>query len=259
MEDMTEYSRAHLGTRILGRTIIHRAIADSTNDVARRAALEGAPEGLVVTADQQTAGRGRMGRTWQGEEGSLLMSLLLRPSFHPTRLFALTMLSATATREAIHRATGLNCDLKWPNDLQIRGRKLGGILTEASLHGEGIDFAIVGLGLNVNLDVSRYPEIADTATSLRRALGREIDRGELLCGILEQIETRYEWARRDRLDLIHQEWRSALVNLGQQVRVIDRGQVVEGLAEDVDLDGTLLVRQDDGKRIRVITGDVFFR
>lgn len=259
MTDLVSDVQRRLKTTKIGRSIIHLPVIDSTNDVARKAALEGAPDGLLALADRQTAGRGRMGRTWHGAEGSLLMSLLLRPIFHPSRLFVLTMLSATATREAIRDVTGICCDLKWPNDLQIGGKKLGGILTEASLRGEEIDFAVVGLGLNVNLDVGRYPDIAGSATSLRYELGRDVDREGLLCAILEQMEIRYEWSQHARFDQIHQEWRSALANLGKQVRVVDRGQVLEGLAVDVDGEGTLLLRQDDGAIVRVVTGDLSLR
>jgi len=255
-DDLVIGIQHHLKASGLGWNIIHLPVTDSTNDVAKSAAQDGAEEGLVVLADRQTAGRGRMGRTWHGSGGSLLMSLLLRPSFPPSRIFALTMLSATAIREAVCNVCGLRCDLKWPNDLLLRGKKLGGILTEASFRGEQIDYAIVGIGLNINLDVREYPDISDIATSLSAELGRPLDRGEFLGEILGQIAIRYGWAQRGELNLIHQEWRSALAHLGRSVSVVDRGQVLQGIAEDVDTEGTLIVRRRDGALVRVVTGDV---
>lgn len=256
MDDFASSIQSRLKTSNVDWNIVHLPMTNSTNDEAKSAAQDGAEEGMVVLADVQTAGRGRMGRTWHGSDGSLLMTLLLRPSFHPSKMFVLTMLSATAVREAIRNVCGLRCDLKWPNDVLLRGRKLGGILTEAGFHGERIDFAVVGIGLNVNFDVREYPDIAGTATSLSTELGRPLERGELLGEILDQVAIRYEWAKRGALDVIHQEWRLALAHLGRPVSVVDRGHVLEGIAEDVDAEGTLIVRRRDGALVRVVTGDV---
>lgn len=256
MDDFASSVRRRLKASGPGWSIVYRPIVESTNDEARKAAQEGADEGLVVLADVQTAGRGRMGRTWHGSDGSLLMTVLFRPTFHPSKMFVLTMLSATGVREAIRNVCGLRCDLKWPNDLLLGGKKLGGILTEAGFHGERIDFAVVGIGLNVNFDVREYPDISGTATSLSAELGRPLERGELLGEILDQVAIRYEWAKRGDLDLIHQEWRLALAHLGKPVSVVDRGHALEGIAEDVDPEGTLIIRRRDGVLVRVVTGDV---
>lgn len=252
--------RAQLRTRWLGREIIYLQSTASTNDVAREAAIDDKPEGIVVLAEQQTQGRGRLGRTWVAPAGSsILMSLLLRPTFPPSQIFSLTMLAGSAVSASIEELTCLRCGLKWPNDLLIDNRKAGGILTEASLNSNGIDFAVVGLGLNVNLDFADEPMLADIATSLSLQLRREVPRAALAQSILEEIENRYDAVQRGQYQAIFEEWRTRLVTLGQEVTVTDGQWSETGVAHDVDLDGTLLLRCGDGSILRVITGDVSLR
>ncbi len=259
-EELPQQIREQLQTRWLGQQIIYLRSTTSTNDVAKDAAVADGPEGLVVLAEQQTAGRGRRGRPWLAPPGSsILMSVLLRPPFPPPKLFSLTMLAGSAAVAGVERLTGLRCDLKWPNDIMVDNRKLGGILTEASLGADDIDFAVVGLGLNVNVDLADEPSLEATATSLSRELGREVSRALLIRDILKEIETRYEAARRGDLQVIFEEWRARLATLGTEVVVTDGLWSEAGLAYDVDLDGTLLLRRHDGRLLRVIAGDVSLR
>ena len=147
---------AALTTRQLGRSLLWFTQIGSTNDVAHDQARSGAPDGLLIVADEQTAGRGRLDRRWWAPPGSsLLMSLLLRPALPPSRAGQLTMCLGLAAVEGIEAVTGLQPALKWPNDLLLDGRKLGGMLTELRLDGEQLAYAVLGLGINVNVNLRR--------------------------------------------------------------------------------------------------------
>lgn len=251
-----------LTTAFMGRKVIYYRSIDSTNDVARELAVWGAPEGTLVIADEQTAGKGRLGRRWLAPPGtSLLMSLLFRPHFlAPYQAQRLTMICSLAVVEVIEAVTGLSAAIKWPNDIVVRGKKAGGILTELRATSERLDYAVVGLGLNVNLDFSSVEamwELAATATSLSQELGREVSRLTLLWGILENVEDRYRRLRAGELP--HGEWASRLVTLHNHVTVDTPQGTVEGWAEDVDADGALILRTDCGERQRVLAGDVTLR
>jgi BirA family biotin operon repressor/biotin-[acetyl-CoA-carboxylase] ligase len=251
-----------LTTAFMGRRIVYYRSVGSTNDVARELAARGAPEGTLVIADEQAAGKGRLGRRWLAPLGtSLLMSLLFRPHFlAPCQAQRLTMICSLAVVEAIEALTGLGAAIKWPNDIVVQGKKTGGILTELGATGNSLDYAVVGLGLNVNLDfgaVEAMEELAATATSLSRELGREVSRLALLWGILEKVEGRYQ--RLEAGALPHDEWASRLVTLHNNVMVDTPQGVVEGWAEGVDADGALILRINGGECQRVLAGDVTLR
>jgi len=249
--------QAGLTTEFIGRNVVYRPAVTSTNDLARALAAQGAPAGTLVLAEEQTAGRGRLGRTWLAPRGtSLLFSLIFRPALLPAQAFRLAMLCSLAAARAIEAVTNLPIHLKWPNDLVLRGKKLGGVLSESSLTGERLDFVVVGLGLNVNLDVSTLPEIAATATSLSAALGRPVARLPLLQRILQEIETGYQEVIQG--EALRAAWAARLVTLGRIVRV-SGGTADEGLAEGVDADGALLLRRADGTLARITVGDVTLR
>ncbi len=251
-----------LTTVFMGRKTIYYHSIGSTNDVARELAARGAPEGTLVIADEQTAGQGRLGRRWLAPPGtSLLMSLLFRPRFlAPYQAQRLTMVCSLAVVEAIEAVTGLAAAIKWPNDIVVQGKKTGGILTELGATGERLDYAVVGLGLNVNLDfgaVEAMGELAATATSLSQELGQEVSRLALLWRILESVEGRYQ--RLQAGELPHDEWASHLITLHNHVLVDTPQGVVEGWAEGVDADGALLLHTNCGERQRVLAGDVTLR
>jgi BirA family biotin operon repressor/biotin-[acetyl-CoA-carboxylase] ligase len=251
-----------LTTALMGRKVIYYRSIGSTNDVARELAAQGAPEGTLVIADEQTAGKGRLGRRWLAPPGtSLLMSLLFRPHFLALyQAQRLTMVCSLAVAEAIGTVTGLAAAIKWPIDIVVQGRKVGGILTELGATSEGLDYVIVGLGLNVNLDfgtVEAMEELAATATSLSQELGREVSRLALLWRTLENVEDRYQ--RLQVGELPHGEWASRLITLHNHVMVDTPQGVVEGWAEGVDADGALILRTNRGERQRVLAGDVTLR
>ncbi len=251
-----------LRTAFIGREVFYYPSLSSTNDLAKELAVRGAPEGTLVIADEQTAGRGRLGRRWLAPSGtSLLMSLLFRPCFlAPHQTQRLTMVCSLAVVEAIEGATGLPAAIKWPNDIVVRGKKAGGILTELGATGEHLDYAVVGLGLNVNLNfeaMAAMGELVATATSLSQELGREVSRLALLWGILENIEARYR--RLQAGELPHGEWASRLVTLHHHVIADTTQGTIEGWVEGVDANGALIVRTKGDVCRRVLAGDVTLR
>jgi BirA family biotin operon repressor/biotin-[acetyl-CoA-carboxylase] ligase len=255
-----ERVRAGLRTRRFGQQVLCLAQVASTNDVARERAREGAAEGLLVLAEEQTAGRGRRGRQWEAPYGSsLLASLLLRPGFLAAgQTFALTAMAGLAIGEVITQETGLEPALKWPNDLLMGGRKVCGILVELEGSADGLEWAVVGWGLNVNADFAGT-QLAGLATSLAQELGRPLSRAPLLRACLERMEVHYEALRAGRVEQVWAAWRARLSTLGRPVHVAAPEGAFSGHALDVAPDGALLVRRDDGATVRVLAGDVSVR
>lgn len=247
-----ELLRTALHDRRLGHPLIYFPAIGSTNSYAADLAREGAAEGTLVTTDDQTAGRGRIGRAWRSLPGEqLILSLVLHPPFPP---HFLVMASALAVTETIERVTGLATGIKWPNDVQVDGRKVCGILIETST-----DFAILGIGLNVNGSLAGDTELATRATTLAETLGRSVSREAVAVELLQRLDdlytlllTRGEEGRRGLRDA----WRQRLVTLGRRVSLLQGEQRVTGIAEDVDADGVLLLRRDDGMLQPVTWGDV---
>jgi BirA family biotin operon repressor/biotin-[acetyl-CoA-carboxylase] ligase len=244
-----------LTTSFVGRRLEYRASLGSTQDLARELAEAGAVDGTVVLAGRQTAGRGRLSRSWISPRGGLYLTVVLRP--RAEHLKALVIIAALAVARGIERLTGLETSLKWPNDVLVAGRKISGILSEAELVGQNVSYALVGIGVNVNADLAAYPKAGDLATSVRTELGREISREALAAAILNEFEALYLAAQEG--EPIDQEWRARLSTLGKEVRVSLGEQVEEGLAEDVDRDGSLILRRADGSRVTIAAGDVTLR
>ncbi|HLB26464.1 MAG TPA: biotin--[acetyl-CoA-carboxylase] ligase [Dehalococcoidia bacterium] len=241
-----------LRTRYLGRNLLYLQTTASTQDVARAEAERGGPLGTAVLAEEQTAGRGRLGRAWVSPAGkNIHVTLVMRPP--APKLRVLSIVAPLAIAEALE-GIGLAPRLKWPNDVLVGGRKIAGILIETELSGDAVKYALVGIGLNVNFDAEAAPEIAGIATSVRRELGRDASREELLAALLNAFEARYEEALEG--EAVFQAWRSRLETLGRRVRATLGERVEEGVAEDVDAEGNLLVRRDDGSLAVVEAGDV---
>lgn len=248
---------AQLPTKIFGKNTVYFKQITSTNDYLKKILTDNTPEGTLVLTEEQTAGRGRFDRTWVAPpRSSLLTSLLFRPDFlPPAQAQLLTMLCSLAVADAIAEQTGIAVGLKWPNDVVFGGRKLAGILTELGIVGEQLDWVIVGMGLNVNIDfAAAEPALAKTATSLQMIAGRAIPRGGLLPAYLMQVEKRYDALRRGESPLA--EWRSRLETLGKPVRVNTPQGMVSGVAEDVSDSGALLLRREDGRLEEILAGDV---
>jgi BirA family biotin operon repressor/biotin-[acetyl-CoA-carboxylase] ligase len=257
----TRFSPAELATAIVGREVRFFASVGSTNDLLKDAARAGAAEGLVFVADEQIAGRGRRGRSWTAPPGSsLLSSILLRPTWLPAAdAFLITMLIAVAAAEAIERCTELRVGLKWPNDLQIGPRKLGGILVESELSDAAVNWIVIGCGINVNWEPRTIPELADRASSLSAELGRPIDRRELLRALLSRLDARYLDLRRGARSALLHDWRERLITLGQPVSAeTPQGQLL-GVAIDVTPEGALVLRDQHGQQHLISAGDVTIR
>lgn len=259
----SELSQQALTDLLAGVPFVSRVVylrsTTSTNDILKRMAVEGAPEGTLVLADEQTAGRGRLNRRWVAPAGtSLLFSVLFRPQDprgERTSPLYYTMICSLAVRDAAAQLLGISIGIKWPNDLVHRGRKLGGILTEISTCADGEQFAVVGIGLNVNWD----PSAADfdyPATSLANAVGKPVERGAFLRAVVERIADRYAALRTGNSPV--REWEAALGTIGQDVVVELPGERIAGVAVGVDADGALLVRTGKGVR-RIVAGDVRLR
>jgi len=267
--------QASLKTRVFGRKLLTLPRTGSTNDVARELAAQGAPEGTVVVADEQVAGRGRLGRRWLAPPGTcLLCSILFRPDLHPTQAQCLTQLCSLAAADAIHQIANLHVAIKWPNDLivenprsgvsgfrsQVSGsgswkwRKLGGILTESGVMGERLEFVVVGIGVNVNVEPGVLPTLAPDATSVLAEVGRPVDRVALLVALLSGVERRYGGLQAGASP--HAEWAARLATLGQPVTLTTPDGTLTGVAEAVGEDGALLVRAPDGALRRFLVGDV---
>lgn len=242
-----------LKTRFIGHRTIYRPRVTSTMEVARQEAERGAVEGTVVVAREQTAGRGRLQRAWLSPPGGLAFSIILRPT--TDRLPYLVMVASLAVVYSIEAVTGLESGIKWPNDVLIKDKKVCGILIENKARGSTVQYAVIGVGLNVNLNMADFPEFQPIATSLSDELGRKVSRLTLLRALLVEMERLY-------LSLpgtVYEEWRGRLVTLGKRVNVRWGDTEYDGVAESVDSDGCLLVRQPDGSLVKVVAGDASLR
>ena len=241
------------------KNIIHCQVTGSTNADAAKAASEGAPEGTLIVADRQEAGRGRKGRSWSSPEGcNLYCSLLLRPEYRPEQACMVTLVMALAVSEAIHELE-MDAWIKWPNDIVISGKKVCGILTEMSLVQGNIAHVVVGTGINVNQ--TEFPEeIRETATSLKIQSGHEADREKLLARVMEYFEKYYDTFLRDGdLSGLQELYEKRLVNRNQTVRVLDPAGEFEGTAIGINHLGELLVEKEDGTVEAVYAGEVSVR
>jgi BirA family biotin operon repressor/biotin-[acetyl-CoA-carboxylase] ligase len=247
---------AGLETRFIGQRVLYYPRLTSTMEAARREAKRSAPEGMVVIAGEQTAGRGRLGRTWLTPRGNIALSLVLYPRL--AELPSLIMLASLAVVHSLKAVTGLKSQIKWPNDVQINGRKVCGILIETDVRPDKVNYAIIGIGLNVNLRLGDFPpEIQSLATSLSEELGGEVPRLSVIRSLLVEIERLYLILKAG--GSLYEEWRDNLVTLGQWVQVKSADGICEGVAESVDRDGSLRLRGTHGELTRIIAGDVTLR
>jgi BirA family transcriptional regulator, biotin operon repressor / biotin---[acetyl-CoA-carboxylase] ligase len=254
---LPELIHPHLKSRRLGTTIHHYLETGSTNDAARRFAEEGASEGTLVLAEEQTQGRGRLGRSWFSERGAgIYASILLRPILKPRDAGVLTLAAAVAASEAVEQACGLNAGIKWPNDLLLSGRKCCGILSEMQAEKDEIRHVIVGIGINVNQ--SAFPdELGQRATSLRIEGKQTYSRIALLCAVLHRFELLYDDLQRGNRAAVLQRWveRSSFA-FGRQVTVDLGNRKIEGQTAGLSDAGNLKVKLADGRVEEVLSGDI---
>ena len=249
---------AALRTRAIGREFHYLRVTDSTMVDARRLAEQGCAHGAVAVADEQTAGRGTKGRSWVSPAGrNIHATLVVRPDAEQMK--RLSIVTPVAVAEAVERTTGLSPRIKWPNDVEIEGRKLAGILIEGEWRADGPAWALVGIGVNVNFDPAPHAaEIERPATSLMLELGREASREAVLAALLNAFEEAYDAAASER---VFEAWCRRLDTLGREVAIIGPGgqPLVEGRAEDATRDGALIVRDGAGAAHTVMAGEVSLR
>ena len=250
---------ARLGkTKVVGRDIQVFEQTTSTNDVIEILARDGVKEGVVVFAESQTKGRGRLGRKWMSPtHKGLWFSILLRPDLRPQEATQLTVASATALRRAIAAETGLQPEIKWPNDILIGGKKVAGILTELSAEVDRVKHIILGIGVDVNLDAGELPaELRKNATSLKIESGEVISRAEMAVAILRELDLDYARIGGGKFPAVADEWESGCATIGKNVTIHIGDRKIRGCAESLDDDGALLVRTEHGHLERIIGGDV---
>lgn len=233
---------------------------DSTNEEAKRLAEQGAPHGAVVTADMQTAGKGRRGRSWVSPPGTnIYFTLIVRPEFAPEKASMLTLIAAHALARGIARETGVVPGIKWPNDIVIDGRKVCGILTEMSVEQNSIRHVVIGAGINVR-EQSFPPELAEKAIALDTACGRSVDRARLLKAVLEAFREDYEdFCKTESLTGIRDSYNRLLVNRDREVCVLEPGGEYRGISRGITDTGELIVERQDGSLCKVFAGEVSVR
>jgi len=252
------YSNLH-GNNLIGKRIYVMPSVASTNDAAMKLGAEGCEQGTVVIADRQSKGRGRSGRVWFSPQGmNLYFTVILRPELKASDASLITLMAAVATVQAVRQVTEAEASIKWPNDILVNGKKLGGILAETKIRGSIIHLLALGIGLNVNLDLSLLPEeLKPCTTSLQYELGRPVPRFTLLDEILRSLEKWYKVLLSQERSHIVQSWKSLSSTLGRHVHVELAGNTgVSGKAVDIGHMGELMVKTTDGSVVTVVAADV---
>ncbi|MGA2629967.1 MAG: biotin--[acetyl-CoA-carboxylase] ligase [Terriglobia bacterium] len=249
--------KLELGESRIGHRILHYFKTNSTNDVALDAAAKGAEHGTVVIAEDQTAGRGRLGRTWYSEKSSgIYVSILLRPPLAPSAAPLLTLLAGVAVHQAIRSVTGLAPDIRWPNDVLVNGRKVCGILTEMNAEVDRIHAVVLGIGINVN-HREMPEELKPIATSLRIEAHKSISRAQLLAALLKEVEKLYELLLREGSAPIVEHWAAASsFARGKAIRVLTASGEYRAETVGLDQSGALRVRRSDGREELLVAGEI---
>ena len=249
--------RAELGDHPIGRNIVHYFRTESTNAVALKLAAEGAEHGTVVVAEEQTAGRGRLGRAWYSEKSSgIYVSIILRPPLSPAAAPVLTLMAGLAAQKAVSSTTGLTVDIRWPNDLLVNGKKVCGILTEMSAEVDRLHAVVLGIGINVNHSVMPA-ELEEIATSLRMEAHRGISRVQVLATLLRELDRYYQLLLKNGTRAITERWEAASTFAhGKRVRVVTAAGDALATTTGVDPSGALRIQYDDGRQESLMAGEV---
>jgi BirA family biotin operon repressor/biotin-[acetyl-CoA-carboxylase] ligase len=252
--------RDGLKNSFFGGNIVYRETLDSTNTLAKEMAGAGAPGGTVVLAEEQTAGRGRRGRSWLSPcKGNLFLSLLLRPALKPDQVFSLTMTLAVAAAEAVRELAHLATGIKWPNDLYVGHSKVAGVLTEFSTKNDAVEYVVLGLGLNVLWSPEADDGISSPATSILAETGERISRNHLLVRILLGFENLLTKVLAGDIADCYRKWNDLSLVLGREVEIESEEGTVLGTAVRIDRDGTLILEDERGQQRRITNGDVSLR
>ena len=251
-------SRLH--SRWMGRNCIFLETVDSTNNYLKRAAEDGAVNGTLAVAEEQTGGKGRRGRSWETPKGiNIAMTILLRPEIRPEHASRLTLLMAMAVVRGIQKETGLQAGIKWPNDVVVDGHKVCGILTEMNTEVDYINYVVIGTGINVNQ--TEFPEeIREIAGSLKLSAGHPVARAGLIASIMEELEDLYEvFLKTEDLSALKDEYNRNCVTCGHEIRVLEPGHEYTGTTDGINDLGELVVKKADGETVCVYAGEVSVR
>ena len=242
----------HAGTSLIGRNILYYHTVPSTNEIAGMAARSNTEEGTVIIAEEQTGGRGRLERSWLSPPGSLSLSIILYPEL--SRLPYLIMAASLAVSRTIKAISRIKADIKWPNDILINGKKVCGILIENGLKGNSVQYSVIGIGINLNVSVNNYPEIVSTAISLSDAVVGRVPAALFTQRLLLEFENLYLSG-----GSVFDEWQNSLITLGKKVTSTSGALVIEGIAESVNPDGSLIIKQTGGSLFKAVAGEVTLR
>jgi BirA family biotin operon repressor/biotin-[acetyl-CoA-carboxylase] ligase len=245
-----------LKTKFMGKDIHYFKEVDSTNDVAKYLAENGAEEGTVVVAEIQNRGKGRRGKTWISPPGGVWMSIILRPDIPPSKAPQLTLVTGVAVAETLKKELKLDVGIKWPNDILIGNKKVCGILTEVNASINNVNYIIVGIGIDMNVDVPLLPpDLQKGATSLKNELDTEINGAILVQKFLLNLEKLYSQFTAGKFPDILNEWRFLSKTIGSKVEVRTRGKTIRGDAVGINKDGILILELDDGSLRKIISGE----
>ncbi len=249
-----------LSTNYIGKEIFYFPELKSTNIMAKEKALHRAEEideGTLITAERQSAGKGRLGREWFSPVGGIWLSIILYPKLSPSYISRITLMTAVAVVKAIKICTQIESQIKWPNDILINEKKVCGILTEMSAELDMINWVVVGVGINVNIDHRKFPEdIQENTISLKEILGKEVLRVKLAQSFLREFEKYYESLKRREFSSILKEWKLYSHTLGRKIRVDMGERIIAGEAVDINEEGALILKKEDGQLIEIISGTI---
>jgi len=248
--------KKNLHTEYMGKNIHFFKEVDSTNDVARELADEDAEEGTLVIAESQRSGKGRRGKRWISPSGGVWMTIILRPDIEPPKAPQLTLVTGVAVAETLNQECGLDVGIKWPNDILIGDKKVCGILTEVKADMGKVDYVLVGIGIDLNVDLNIFPpELRGGATSLKAELDREIMGAELVATFLKNFEIYYGEFKQGKFRKILNRWRKLSKTIGNYVEVHKKGGPIYGEAVGINKDGKLILELDDGTLRKIISGE----
>ena len=249
-----------LTTKTVGRNLVYLPRIDSTNRLAKDLAVQGIENGSLVLTEHQSHGQGRLKRTWISPYGkNLLFSIIFYPPVPPVDVFSFTLFTSLAVTKALREETGIEAGIKWPNDIYVRNRKICGVLTEFSAHQDRVNWAVVGVGININVDPSNDPTIRDIATSVRRETGKSLRRVPLLQRIVREIDEYYERFLCGEGPAIRAEWITHSIIIGKSVIIMADEEKEQGIAHSIDEHGALMLETEQGHLKRIVYGDLSLR
>lgn len=245
--------KAGLRTKVIGKEIKYFKETESTNIIAHKIAAS-VNEGTLVIAESQTAGRGRLGRKWISPEGGIWLSIILKPRIQPLHAPQITFLAGVSVARTI-RSLGLPAKIKWPNDILINGKKVCGVLTEIRAEADLIDYLIIGIGIDANVDTESFPDdIRDSSTSLKKEKGEKIDRAGFVRKLLEEFDELYLKFQKEGFKPILEEWRNMSATIGEWVKITTQAHTIYGEATGVDNEGALILETAEGHLEKIVAG-----